>query len=227
MYRSRCCLKGREPLLDGGTHWRHLANTMNLSVRRWRCFLSVATITVATCLVTYLDASRLCMDLNGLRVTTISAAKTDEPIKIPFARADSCEPIEPCIRRRCTTERSVRGGEAAIFQITLTAYFCYSLTYRCQWTVWAARPTRRLSHFSERQIMFHIADRPPARPNSVGPANSSGNTPPSRGAGWVGGTPFPLPFSVVSRAPGPSVIAPAVTRHPPEICLPRISAPIN
>jgi len=69
MYRSRCCLKGREPLLDGGTHWRHLANTMNLSLRRWRCFLSVATVTVATCLVTYLDASRLCMDLNGQRVT--------------------------------------------------------------------------------------------------------------------------------------------------------------
>jgi len=140
MYRSRCCLKGREPLLDGGTHWRHLANTMNLSVWRWRCFLSVATVTVATCLVTYLDASRLCMDLNGQRVTlvvclsvcllvtTISAAKTNEPIKIPFAHADSCEPIEPCIRRTCTTERSMRGGDAAIFQITLTAYFCYSVT---------------------------------------------------------------------------------------------------
>ena len=57
----------------------------------------------------------------------VSLAKADEPIQMPFGEADSRGPNKPCImaityRRHLanTTERSVRGGGAALCQITLT-----------------------------------------------------------------------------------------------------------
>jgi len=75
----------------------------------------------------YAARSVVCMSECG--GTAVNPANTDEPIEIPL-----CWPKIPCIRCESqwrhvanTIKRSVRGGNAALCQITLTTcsvYYC-------------------------------------------------------------------------------------------------------